>query len=639
MTSSHAVGPQIATSRYEPKMPSTPRALPKIIVLATLLVSPGYGQPWPPAQNLDNIGPGEGLTLNGLDSADEAGDRVAGVGDLNHDGFDDVAVAAPDADPNGDLSGEVYIVFGSTTAGLAEIPLDELDGANGFRIDGVSPLDHLGGGLAGAGDVNGDGVDDLLVSAPYADPNGFSSGQVYVVFGRTSFPPVLDLESLDGTDGARIDGITLGDQAGASIAGAGDFNGDGIDDFIIGAENADLHGSSVGEAYLGFGRTIWPATLQLASLNGETGFRMTGIDSGDRAGTAVSRAGDVNGDGLSDVLVGAPFADPNGDASGEAYLVFGRLQQPAVVALEDLNGANGVTLNGVSEERATGFSVGDVGDLNGDGTDDLLIGAYGDAGGPSGGETYVVYGREIWDAVVELGSLGAAEGITINGIVSTDSSGWSVSGAGDFNGDGIDDALIGAPHADPNGTSSGESYVLFGGAGLPQTVELDSLDGSNGTVFEGTSTIDLSGSSVASIGDFNGDGMRDIVIGGPGGHSTNGFAHVVFGRFETGVTLGATAPSCPGTVQLRSNGLTPVGEIQLFRGSGRGASVVQGGACAGTELDLAEAQLIRTFSDVNDLGQWLRTVEIGNAHVCGTHIQAVDLTTCLVSNVTTLPTD
>ncbi|AFZ51399.1 Ig-like domain-containing protein [Dactylococcopsis salina] len=209
----------------------------------------------------------------------------------------------------------------------------------------------------------------------------------------SSFPAVLELSSLDGSNGFTLNGVDEDDDSGESVSSAGDVNGDGIDDLIIGADGADPNGDDSGESYVVFGDSSgFPATVELSSLDGSNGFTLNGVDEDDFSGWSVSSAGDVNGDGIADLIIGAVFADPNGDDSGESYVVFGDSSGfPATVELSSLNGGNGFTLNGVDELDFSGGSVSGAGDVNGDGVDDLIIGA--SFAGFNSGESYVVFGR------------------------------------------------------------------------------------------------------------------------------------------------------------------------------------------------------------------------------------------------------
>ncbi|MEG4292805.1 integrin alpha, partial [Microcoleus sp. D2B6] len=206
--------------------------------------------------------------------------------------------------------------------------LSNLNGTNGFILNGIAAGDHSGISVSSAGDINGDGIDDLIIGANYADPNGSYSGQSYVVFGKsTGWGATLELSTLNGTNGFILNGIAAYDLSGTSVSSAGDVNGDGIDDLIIGANYADPNSNSnSGQSYVVFGKsTGFSATLDLSTLNGTNGFILNGIAAYDLSGRSVSSAGDVNGDGIEDLIIGARSADPNGNSSsGQSYVVFGK---------------------------------------------------------------------------------------------------------------------------------------------------------------------------------------------------------------------------------------------------------------------------------------------------------------------------
>jgi inosine/xanthosine triphosphate pyrophosphatase family protein len=455
----------------------------------------------------------------------------------------------------------------------ASLSLATLNGSNGFRLAGAAADDYAGWSVSSAGDVNGDGYDDLLVGAPYADANGADAGASYVVFGKASgFSASVDLASLDGTNGFRINGVAAGDLAGWSVSSAGDVNGDGYDDLLLGAPKADTNASDAGASYLLFGKaTGFSASLDLASLNGSNGFRLSGVAASDYAGLSVSGAGDINGDGYDDLLIGAPYADPDPffSNSGEVHLVFGQASGFAanldlsgtrtifgsgdddragvVSGLGDVNGdgyddfiigapyadANGsnsgaayvifgqlssalvTNISGAAPGDYAGRSVSSAGDVNGDGYDDIFIGALGvDANGTESGAGYVVFGKAAGFVTLDLASLDGTNGFRITGVAAGDWAGWSVSSAGDVNGDGYDDLLIGAPYADADGNESGASYVVFGKAGgFTANLNLASLDGSNGFRITGAAAGDYAGWSVSSAGDVNGDGYDDLLVG------------------------------------------------------------------------------------------------------------------------------
>ena len=304
------------------------------------------------------------------------------------------------------LAGGLWLNTAAAQAFPATINLSTLDGTIGFRLDGVASPDRSGYSVSSAGDINGDGVDDVIVGAFGADPNGIYSGSSYVVFGRDAaaagpFNPVLALSTLDGSNGFRIDGVASFDFSGGSVSAAGDVNGDGVDDVVIGANGAP-NGNQSGSSYVVFGRDAAVAgtfdpVLALSALDGSNGFRIDGVASGDFSGRSVSAAGDVNGDGVDDVIVGAYRAEPNGSDSGSSYVVFGRDAAAggfaAVLDLSALDGGNGFRLDGVALSDQSGRSVSAAGDVNGDGVGDVIVGAYGASpNGNLSGSSYVVFG-------------------------------------------------------------------------------------------------------------------------------------------------------------------------------------------------------------------------------------------------------
>jgi len=369
------------------------------LLLSGAISGAAQAQAFPPSINLSSLSGADGFRLDGVVAYDYSGFSVSAAGDINGDGLADLIVGALGADPNGSESGSSYVVFGKSTGFTATLALSSLNGSNGFRLDGVAAYDFSGFSVSAAGDINGDGIGDLIVGAYLADPNGNSfSGSSYVVFGKnTGFPATLALSSLNGSNGFRIDGVAASDRSGFSVSAAGDINGDGLGDLIVGAYGADPNGNYSGSSYLVFGKsTPFAATLVPSILNGSNGFRLDGVAAGDRSGYSVSAAGDINGDGFGDLIVGADRADPNGSLSGSSYVVFGKSTGfTATLALSSLNGSNGFRLDGVAANDFSGYSVSAAGDINGDGIDDLIVGAKGaDPNGNSfSGSSYVVFGR------------------------------------------------------------------------------------------------------------------------------------------------------------------------------------------------------------------------------------------------------
>ncbi|MBF0185243.1 MAG: FG-GAP repeat protein, partial [Magnetococcales bacterium] len=478
-----------------------------------------------------------------------------------------------------DLLGSAESVSSNPTGAVlvgSQLNLSALDGLHGFRIDGAAAGDQSGWSVSSAGDVNGDGFDDLLIGAPFVATNGTHSGAGYVLFGKASaFSSSINLSSLTGSNGFRLDGINDGGYVGSFVSAAGDVNGDGFTDMIVGASNA-------GVGYVVYGKASgFAASLQLSSLNGSDGFKWFG-DAGTMAGRTVSSAGDLNGDGYEDLLIGAYWDNPGGVShAGSAYVVFGKSSAFAATSyLSTLDGSNGFRLNGVSANDLTTRSVQSVGDVNGDGIDDIVIGApYSDANGHAdAGVSYVVFGHTTaFASVVSLGSLNGSDGFRMNGVGAGDSVGWAVGSAGDFNGDGYNDLLLGAPRSANSGVHSGTSYLLFGHAGaFASAIDLSSLDGQSGFRIDGLSDGGYAGMFVNAAGDLNGDGFSDLIIGAatasPNGGSS-GASYVIYGNAMgvTSVRVGSATGSSSAEQFIGGNG------NDAMNGGG-GADVFHGGA-------------------------------------------------------------
>lgn len=460
----------------------------------------GRADGFPATLELDNLDGVTGFKLTGVQPRDNSGLSVGSAGDVNGDGFDDLMIGAPGTDHGGEASGSTYVVFGHAQGFAASLDLGALDGSNGFRIDGPEPFRDVGIVVAAAGDINGDGFDDVLASTPFNGPIGPNNGAgvTYVVYGKADgLGPVLDLGTLDGSNGFEIVGATSIDRSGIALAGAGDFNGDGVDDFLIGANTAHSNGPRSGTTYVVFGDTQGFAPhLDLATLDGSNGLRIDGAAEEHESGGALAAAGDVNGDGYDDILIGVYRETPNGTHSGSSYVVFGRGDGFAArLVLSDIDGTNGIRLDGTAAETFSGVAVSGAGDVNGDGFDDLLIGA--PAGNPNlsgSGAAYVVHGRDFNGVVTRQG--GAASD-TLSGTSADEN---FVGGLGDdhldggggadvLRGGGGNDTLVwhdGLRRADGGG---GDDRLRLTGAGV--TLDLTAVADSR---ISGIERIDLTGS-------------------------------------------------------------------------------------------------------------------------------------------------
>jgi VCBS repeat-containing protein len=456
-----------------------------------------------------------GFKIKGINAADQAGTSISPAGDINGDGIDDLVIGAPNADPKGSDSGQAYVIFGRNSRFSASLELSSLNGNNGFTINGIEAGDRAGTSVSGVGDINGDGVDDLIVGAPGADPNRSGSGQSYVIFGKTgTFSPSLNLSSLDGVNGFKLNGIITGDNSGDSVSGAGDINQDGIDDLIIGATGADPNGNNSGQSYVVYGTSSgFGSSFDLFAVNGSNGFKINGIAANNQSGNLVNSAGDVNGDGIDDVIIGSN--------AGESYVIYGN-PAPNLEPDNTINPVLGFKINGIAPGDNLGHAVNRFGDINGDGIDDLIISApEADPNGSNSGQIYVLYGKTgDFGSSFDLSTLDGSNGFKINGIAANHKTGISISNAGDINGDGINDLIIGAPNART-------SYVVFVRSSvLVPNFDLSTLNGNNGFKINAASSAHLSGFSVSAAGDVNGDGIDDLIIG----TSNTNTSYVVFGK-------------------------------------------------------------------------------------------------------------
>lgn len=417
-----------------------------------------YGRASQSDVNLAALG-SSGFRIDGADQSNWSGESVAGAGDVNGDGLDDVLVGAPYANPSSMTdAGTTYVVYGRPSP--SDVDLAAL-GSQGFRIDGAHAHDASGWSVDGAGDINGDGLADIIVGAPDANPLVAPDvGQTYVVYGQASTSDV-DLSAL-GSRGYVITGAAPSGHSGYSVAGAGDVNGDGRPDVIVGARNADplSRGYDTGASYVVYSQSS-PSDVDLGAL-GQDGFRIDGAAAGDFSGTSVDGAGDVNGDGFADVIVGAPEADTTaGTEAGAADVIFGGAA-PANVDTAGL-GLAGFRIAGGQSWAYSGTSVAGAGDINGDGFADVIVGTpIADAPGvATAGVSDVIFGQ-VARADVDLAAVGS-RGIVINGALANETSGNAVAGAGDVNGDGRPDVIVGAQNAHTAvGLFAGESYIVNG---------------------------------------------------------------------------------------------------------------------------------------------------------------------------------
>lgn len=429
---------------------------------------------------------------------------VRQAGDINGDGFADILISFC-TKANTPV---MYVAFG-TASEPSLIDLNQLNGTNGFNISIVQASCYFNG----IGDINGDGIDDFSIGS---NPN--KNSQTYVIFGKKgTWPQTFDVSKLNGTDGFRLNGLV----ELFSLKSAGDINDDGVDDFLLGSNN---------KAYLIFGKKgLWPSEIPLENINGTNGF-VINVAATRHNNYFVSGAGDINADGIDDVLMGGFQGVTDGIVQN--FVIFGsKAPWPQSIAVEDLNGTNGFALKYVSNTWQVGIDR--AGDFNHDGIDDIIIGG--------ARKIFIVFGRNSpWPTTLNLTNLNGRDGFVINTPVTFD----DVSGVKDVNGDNISDILV-----DNSRTTVSLSFILFGSdKPWPKAMTSNDINGYNGfTISDGEQE---SICSVSGVGDVNGDKIDDFLIGSYGGQ-----AYVVYGSYER------TSPfnSIPLVIGLLVGGIGSIG--------------------------------------------------------------------------------
>jgi hypothetical protein len=452
----------------------------------------------------------------GIQVADKMGQSLTAA-DFNNDGVDDILISADEADGPSDgrtAAGEAYIIFGSPTL-AADIDL-ATDAAD-VTIYGAEANDHLAEDVLATGDFNGDDFADALIAARHADGPGNSrtdAGEVYVVFGSAGMSGFVDIASAQ--QDVTIYGADDGDLLAASAA-AGDVNGDGNDDILLGIRDGDGPAnarSNAGEAYVIFGSPTLSGSIDLAA--GEADVIIYGTRANDHLGLSLA-SGDFSGDGTADILVTAPWAYGPGDPprlAGEAYVIFGSPDLSGTIDIA--SSQQDFTIYGVDIQDELGNAA--AGDLNGDGVDDVVLVAFRGDGPlnarPTAGDAYALFGPVVQGGVVDLAL--SEHDLTIYGVDSDDKLAQYVYflTVGDFNGDSLDDILLGTAAADGPENSrnlSGESYVIFGLPALGGTIDLASAE--EIVTIYGAADGDKAASVAA--GDVYGNGFDEVIVAAP----------------------------------------------------------------------------------------------------------------------------
>lgn len=496
------------------------------------------------------------FTHAGSSAGEEFGYAVSGAGDVNGDGVPDVVVGAPGGFNPGNAVGNAMVLSG-------------FDGSTLYHWYGDSAADWFGVSVSGAGDVNADGFEDVIVGANQYHFDGPGYARVF--------------SGVDGTVLYNWTGDSPGDEFGYSVSGAGDVNGDGFADLIVGAPDDDDNGVNSGSARL------------FSGFDGSVLATWHGASQSDAFGRSVSDAGDTNGDGSPDIIVGAPR--------------FGTYRKGTAVVF---SGSDGSVLHSwVGEARYDGLgrTVSSAGDVNGDGFGDVVTGMPG----------FHVQGVQIGGARVFSGLDGSVL-YTWHGDSWLGRFGESAAGAGDVNADGFDDVIVGAGGEDRNGGESGTAKVFSG------------FDGSIVYSWDGIDELDCLGRSVDGAGDVNGDGFADLIVGALASWNNSGNVRAFAGS-AVSLTHGDLDPGTAGVPNtLTVTGAEPHGTVVFATRRSPGLSFLP---CAGgvAPVNILNVMPIGTVTaNANGEASISRTPP---ASLSGRTIrlQAVEFETCRFTNL------
>jgi hypothetical protein len=442
-------------------------------------------------------------------------ESIAGVGDVNGDGYDDVIVVAYAYD-NGQNNEGVAFVHHGGAGGVSATPaiILESNQANAWL-----------GKVAGAGDVNGDGYADIILGARYYDNGQNDEGAAFVYHGGVG--------GIGATPAIILESNQANAQMGQGLAGAGDVNGDGYADVIVGAHRYDNGQNDEGVAFVYYGSA--------GGISATPAITLERNQAGAELGRRVAGAGDVNGDGYADVIVGVASYDNGENDEGVAFVYHG--------SADGLSATPAITLETNQANAYLGGSVAGAGDVNGDGYADVIVGANEyDNGQNNEGAAFVYHGG--------VGGIGATPAIILESNQAEARLGVDLAGAGDVNGDGYADVIVGVSRYDNGQNDEGVAFVYYGGPGGLNATPAVTLEADQAGAFFGH--------GATGAGDVNGDGYADVIVGAlyySNGQSNEGAAFVYHGGTVPVVQAGLDLN--PDTFNLKSKGKWITAYIEL----------------------------------------------------------------------------
>lgn len=503
-----------------------------------------------PSWSSTSIGTEADVVLSDTSYKANTGQYMDKVGDLNGDGYDDIAITTED---------KVYVVMGGTSLSST---IDLTTSAD-VTLTGIVPYS------VGGGDFNGDGYSDLVVGdIEYDYTGGFGTetdaGAAYVFLGSSSWSSAITDADADNVYISVADHFYVG----SSVTGAGDINSDGYEDLLIGADGHSSYGNPKGRAFLVLGNNTsgyWDGSEKDLIDSGSGSYSdatYKGQSSGDKAGDDVAPAGDVNGDGYDDLLIGAPFHDGTAADAGRAYLILGSAS-PSTTDLVDAD----LIIDGQNTSDLLGFSLSG-GDVDNDGYSDILVGAYyNDDFANNAGKAYVVYGQSSFSS----SDYDEANDIrtSFDGESSVDYFGIAVAANGDINGDGAADLLMGGSRYN---SYAGSAYLFLGdnhtcSARISGTQDLTDLNDFDHYIRAEAGPHKFA-QKLFYLGDFFGDGVDDALIGAHRWRASSsdpfiGAFYVVDATFAS-----RWMKTENGDYTFRINGETPQGEFAWSIGAG-----------------------------------------------------------------------
>jgi len=397
---------------------------------------------------------------------------------------------------------------------------DSLDSCKGFTIYSSATTTKLGYSVDGGGDINNDTIPDIIVSDYlYSSTSTSATSNVYVIYGTKTGYSDIDIATMNSSQGFKISGLSIRCDDNANfLSSTGDVDGDGIADIVIGATTSD---SNQGAAYVIYGKQGEYEDFDISALTDDMGYKISG--NGGQFGWNVNSKGDINGDGVTDIIVSGSVIDTT---FGGAYIIYGQKARGPGISISSLASDRGFKLSG-DTHYYSGAAISSAGDFNGDNIMDFSITAPGASSDI--GSAFIVYGKNGTFDPLSLSTMTTDQGFTVQGVSPIHYLALVASEAGDFNNDGVSDILFGA-YKSTSSTMKGLVYLIYGKKGSPDNFLTTAMEASQGFTISGLNNNDYLGSSLAGIGDVNGDGIDDIILGAKGFSSSKGAMYVIYGR-------------------------------------------------------------------------------------------------------------